>query len=242
VLLLALDTCDPHGSVAVLRDAEVLGSRAHDSAEEYSSWLLPSVTELLASIGLGLADIEVYAAAAGPGSFTGVRVALTTAKAWAEVYGRRIAVVSRLEAIAAQGTGSEPYVAAFAAARRGQIYGALYRKAAGKLERVGDEMVIAPERFVVWAVEQSGLEAIGWVSTEPACVTETQTWAARRSLGETFDAAALVLAPAIGRIGHQLSNQGRLVDALDLDANYVRRSDADTSWQDRQGSQGTGRG
>src|SRR5262249_54676134 len=106
---------------------------------DYSSWLLRSVTELLSSVGLRLADVEVYAAAAGPGSFTGVRVALTTAKAWSEVYGCRIAVVSRLQALASQVSTAEPYVAAFADARRGQVYGALYQQASRELERVGDE-------------------------------------------------------------------------------------------------------
>jgi tRNA threonylcarbamoyladenosine biosynthesis protein TsaB len=236
VLLLALDTCDTKGSVAALKGTEVLAARVHDAAEDYSTWLLRSVTELLASVGLRLPDIEVYAAAAGPGSFTGVRVALTMAKAWAEVYDRRIAVVSRLEAVASKGSTGEPYVAAFADARRGQVYGALYRKVAGKLDRIGDEIVIGPEKFVAWAAERAGSSSIRWVSTEPGCVTETQGWTARRSLGETIDLASPVLAPIIGRIGYALASEGRLVDALVLDANYVRRSDAETTWQDRQTS------
>ena len=236
MLILALDTCDSKGSVAALRGTEVLALIAHDSVEEYSSWLLRSVSELLGSVGLHLADVGVYAAAAGPGSFTGVRVALTAAKAWAEVYGRRIAVVSRLEALASQITTSEPYVAAFADARRGQVYGALYRQGAGKLERVGDEMVIAPEKFVAWVVEQAGTSPVRWISAEPTVLTETQAWAVRRSLGEAADLASPIMAPMIGRIGYSLANEGRLVDALALDANYVRRSDAETTWQDRQTS------
>jgi tRNA threonylcarbamoyladenosine biosynthesis protein TsaB len=208
----------------------------HDSAEDYSSWLLGSVTELLKVVNLQHSDMDAYAVAAGPGSFTGVRVALTTAKAWAEVYGRGIAAVSRLEALASQTAGTERRVVAFADARRGQIFGALYTRVSGRLERIGDEMVIAPERFLAWAAEHGGADVIRWVSPDPLCLTETQTWAARRSLGETVDAVSPFLAPVIGQMGHQLAVEKRLADALSLDANYVRRSDAEACWHDRLSS------
>lgn len=234
MLILALDTCDANGSVAVLRDAQVLQTLTHETSEDYSSWLLNAVTELLRAAGLSLSEIDAYAVAAGPGSFTGVRVALTTAKAWAEVYGRGVAAVSRLEALATQASGTEPRVAAFADARRGQIFAALYTRGTGRLERVGDEMVIAPEKFVSWAVEQSGADAICWVSADLGCLNETPAWAARRSLGESVDTVSPFLAPVIGRMGYQLALAKRLTTALALDANYVRRSDAEVSWHDRQ--------
>src|ERR1700686_4378969 len=85
----------------------------HDTVEEYSSWLLPTVGKVLAANSLKMADVEAYAVGAGPGSFTGVRVGLTTVKAWGEVYGRPIAPVSRLEAVASQSEAGRPFVAAF---------------------------------------------------------------------------------------------------------------------------------
>jgi tRNA threonylcarbamoyl adenosine modification protein YeaZ len=210
-----------------MRDADVLHAGAHETSEDYSSWLLPAVERVLQGAGIAFADLDAYAVAGGPGSFTGVRVALTTVKAWAEVYGRGIAVVSRLEALAAQASGAEPCVAAFADAWRGQVFAAMYRKHGSALQRIGGEMVIAPEKFVAWAAERAGADRIQWISTEPSCLTETQAWAARRSLRETVDAASSVLAPVIGRLGYRLALEGRLTDALALDANYVQRSDAD---------------
>src|ERR1700741_4979675 len=151
VLILALDTCDTRGSIALLRDHSLLHCESHTTAEDYSSWLLPAVIRVLTAAGVAaLPDIELYAVAAGPGSFTGVRVGLTTVKAWSEVYGCPIAAVSRLEAIAEQGIGSSPYVAAFIDARRNQIFAALYRRQAASLQRVEEEMVIAPDKFVEW--------------------------------------------------------------------------------------------
>jgi tRNA threonylcarbamoyladenosine biosynthesis protein TsaB len=233
VFLLALDTCDSKGSVALLREGEVLQTVVHDTSEDYSSWLLPAVNEILRPARISMADVGAFAAAAGPGSFTGVRVGLTTVKAWSEVYARPIAAVSRLEALAAQASGNEPYVAAFADARRGQVFGALYhRRDSEHRERIGNEMVIAPERFAAWVVEIAGSARVRWISATSHCLLETEAWPSRRSLGETVEAASDILAPVVGRLGYQLWLAKRLTDPLALDANYVRRSDAEIFWKD----------
>src|SRR6266481_8828228 len=147
VLILALDTCDPCGGVALLREESLLSAAPHSTDEDYSSWLLPSINGILAFAGLTLRDIDVYAVAAGPGSFTGVRVGLTTAKAWSEVYGRGIASVSRLEAIASESNGTSSYVATFIDAQRSQIFAALYSRHSGASNTLIEESVIAPDDF-----------------------------------------------------------------------------------------------
>ena len=227
VLILALDTCDARGGVALLRDAALLQSEAHTVAEDYSSWLLPAITRVLTSASLTLGEIDLYAAAAGPGSFTGVRVGLTTVKAWSEVYARPIAAVSRLEALATVSAGSAPYVAAFFDARRDQVFGALYRRRAQPLERIDEEMVIAPGKFLEWCAAQAGSEAIDWVSPDTSCLSRLPQWPARLALNETIQETSELLATRIGQIGYRLATQNRLTDALTLDANYVRRSDAE---------------
>jgi hypothetical protein len=89
---------------------------------------------------------------------------------------------------------------------------------------------------VAWAAQEAGSAPIRWISPEPQTLTETPAWPARRSLGESVDTASLVLAPIVGRLGHKVALEGRLTDALTLDANYVRQSDAEIRWHDRQGS------
>ncbi len=229
--MLAIDTCDSRGSVALLRDAATLKVVAHESQEDYSTWLLPAVREGLAGCGLRIEDVDAYAAAAGPGSFTGVRVGLTAVKAWAEVYGKRIAAVSRLEAIAAEVSGDGTWVAAFANAQRGQVFGAVYRRTSKGLVRLGDEMVIAPGKFVEAATEFAKSEQISWVSTDAGCVEGEEAWKARELLGERIESVSNVRAPMIGRLGIEALKEGRFTDALTLDANYVRRSDAEIFWK-----------
>ena len=231
MIVLAIDTCDSLGSVALLRDEAILKVVSHESQEDYSSWLLPAVRECLEGGGVRMEDVDAYAAAAGPGSFTGVRVALTTVKAWSEVYGKRIAAVSRLEAMAAEASQEKSWVAAFANAQRDQVFGAVYQRQGRGLARLGDEMVIAPGKFVEAAAEFANGEAISWVSADVECVVSEAAWKARESRGETVQRVSIVRAPMIGRLGLAALAEGRITDALSLDANYVRRSDAEIFWK-----------
>ncbi len=231
MLILALDTCDFRGSVAVLRDDAVLKIESHRTDEDYSSWLLPAIGRVLTAAQAELRDVEVFAAAAGPGSFTGVRVGLNTIKAWAEVYGRGIAAVSRLEALARESSGKASYLAPFFDARRNQVFGALFRSRGADLERIEEEMVIPPDKFLHWCVAKSAGERIDWISSDPRCLAQTARWPARLAASETIEVISPVLAPRIGKIAYQLARAGRLIDALALDANYVRRSDAEILWK-----------
>src|SRR5882672_9181177 len=97
---IVVDTADARGSVAVFDELEILSVEAHSGEEDYSSWLLAAVHRGLANSLLTIAELDGYAVCAGPGSFTGLRVGLTTVKAWAEIYGKPIAALSRLECFA----------------------------------------------------------------------------------------------------------------------------------------------
>ncbi len=74
--------------MAVRKEGRRAAVRRHESSEDYSSWLLPAVGACLAEAGVGMAGVDLLGVCTGPGSFTGVRVGLTTVKAWAEVHGK----------------------------------------------------------------------------------------------------------------------------------------------------------
>ena len=217
--------------MAVLRDDEVLKAIAHEGTSDYSSWVLPAAGQALRAVGLGIRDIEVFAVATGPGSFTGVRIALTTAKAWSEAYGRGIAGVSRLQAMAQQASGAGAYVAAFADAHRDQVFGALFRREGPALTPVDSEMLAAPGEFLDWVRQRSANEQVNWISMDPEKVTTEDSWRSRAEAGESVEMSTNVLAPTIGRIGRMRALRGRLTDALGLDAEYVRRPDAEVFWK-----------
>lgn len=231
MIVLSIDTCDSRGSVALLRDDAVLGLIPHETKDEYSSWLLPTVNDVLKMAGLAMKDVDGYAVAAGPGSFTGVRVGLTTVKAWAEVYGKPVAAMSRLEGIAAQATGPGNYFAAFLDAQRGQVFGAAYRREGSDLALVGEEMVIAPGAFVETVAELTGRNKVVWVSPDAALLETETVCKEREKRGERIERASPTLAGIIGKIGMRRLQSGKATDALGLDANYVRRSDAEIFWK-----------
>ncbi|MGB9465528.1 MAG: tRNA (adenosine(37)-N6)-threonylcarbamoyltransferase complex dimerization subunit type 1 TsaB [Candidatus Acidiferrum sp.] len=231
MIILALDTCDSRGSVAVLRDDEVLKAIAHEGTADYSSWVLPSAEEALRASGLGIRDVEVFAVATGPGSFTGVRMGLTTVKAWAEVYGRGIANVSRLEALASEAVSGNQYVAASFDAHRDQVYGGLFRRQGASFEVVEEEMVAGPAEFIGWVAQRTAQERVSWISMDAEKVTTQEAWRERANAGESVELSASALAPAIGRIGRRRALEGRLTDALKLNAEHVRRPDAEVYWK-----------
>jgi tRNA threonylcarbamoyladenosine biosynthesis protein TsaB len=231
VIVLSIDTCDWRGSIAVLEEEAVRGVSAHETKEEYSSWLLPAVGRVLRETGLRMGEVGGYAVAAGPGSFTGVRVGLTSVKAWAEVYGKPVAGVSRLEAFASEASRRSKYVAAFVDAQRGQVFGAVYRQDGPGLVRISEEMVIAPARFVETAVELANAEKIAWASPDAHLLSGEDAWREREKRGESIEPVSATLAGTLGRIGLRLLKEGKTTDALGLDANYVRRSDAEIFWK-----------
>jgi tRNA threonylcarbamoyladenosine biosynthesis protein TsaB len=215
----------------VLKDGRPLQMVAHDTVEEYSSWLLPTVGKVLDANSLTMADVDAYAVAVGPGSFTGVRVGLTTVKAWGEVYGRPIAPVSRLEAVASQSEEDRQFVAAFIDGSRGQVFGALYAIRGSKLQLAGEERVMDPEGFLELTEQTAGDRKAHWVSTDPEKIQETELWQSSKQAREPIQRISPYLAGTIGMIGYQKARNRQTVDGLTLDANYVRRPDAEVFWK-----------
>jgi len=224
MIVLAIDTCETRGSVAILNDAAVLQAVPHTNTEGYSSWLLPAVDLALTSAKSTLAEVDVFAAASGPGSFTGVRIGLTTVKAWSEVFGKPIVALSRLEAVAAQSECESPYLASFIDAQRGQIFGALYKRAADELTLIDQEMVASPEVFLDWVDNLVAGTEVAWISTDPDILVKHVSWQGRPARGEEIQRVPPILALLIGKMAFQRAKKGHVLDALSVDANYVRRS------------------
>src|SRR4030088_572248 len=132
MLILAIDTSTRAGSIALLRDSQVLGEIAAREDTPYSTRLFRDLELLQSRAQFRMSQIDVFAVAAGPGSFTGLRVGLTAVKGWAEVYRKPIAAVSGLEAIAAQGSANHEVLSPFLDARRGHVFGSTYRRCPGQ--------------------------------------------------------------------------------------------------------------
>lgn len=257
--------------MAVRRDAKLLSFRLHSPGEDYSSCLLPAVSAALSDARTTLEQVDVLGACTGPGSFTGIRVGLTTVKAWSELYATRIVGISRLDALAQNGIysagraaevrpGRKPWVnvkenpsAGGAAdplspdshsnaaklkfllacynAQRGQNFAALYHRESGSLSPVGEEMVATPEEILHFVSLHAGDAPVEWVQLGDDTISTSPAWPSRAALGDLLTTSSLNLAATIAQIAGERAAKNQFTDVLQLDANYVRRSDAEIFWK-----------
>jgi len=221
-LILAIDTTREFGSIALLEGGEVLDEALLHSPDGFGHILFEHLGRLLARSGRRVDEVTCFAAAAGPGSFTGVRVGLACVKGLAEALGRKVVAVSNLEAMARFGSAAQR--ATVLDARRGEIYGAVYGDA-GELLR--EPVVI---QFPAW-LETLPEGEIEFLSTD----FEPFRAALKGTGFETsrITTAPRALAAAVGRIALERWSAGLTLDPAEIDADYVRRSDAELFWKDR---------
>jgi tRNA threonylcarbamoyladenosine biosynthesis protein TsaB len=219
--ILSLDTTSEHGSLALLAGGQVVEEVSMRSAEGFGHLLFPRIEALLARNGWKLADVDCFAGAAGPGSFTGIRVGLAAVKGLAEALGKEAAAVSNLQAIAWHGTA--PLRAAVIDARRGEIYGAVY---SASLELEQAETVTGPREWLT-RLPDGELEIL---STDLGRLAEELDHLdSRRALVREVPRA---LAGAVGAIAACRLVSGTCREPAAIDANYVRRSDAELFWRE----------
>lgn len=219
-LILAVDTTHEFGSLALLRGPDVLEEMLLHSPEGFGGILFARLADLLARHGSAAAAMDCFAAASGPGSFTGVRIGLAAIKGLAEATGKPAVAVSNLAAMATFGSAARRAVVLDA--RRGEVYGAVY-DACG--EAVVPETVMP---FTRWLDTLPG--DVEFVSTDFSPFAAAL--AATRFAGAPVTTAPRALAAAVGKIACRRLGAGEAVDPAGIDANYVRRSDAELFWKE----------
>jgi tRNA threonylcarbamoyladenosine biosynthesis protein TsaB len=217
--VLAIDTTGDVGSIALAGERGVIEEMMLDSPDGFAHVLFDEIKRLLGRHALNVRQIDAFASASGPGSFTGVRVGLTAVKGLAEATGRKAIAVSNLQALAWY--GSRPLRAVVLDARRGEVYGGVYDN---QLQLVQEEVVA---KLPVWlaSLPQGDLEIV------------TQGFPPGGATAPVFGNHRLVQAPkvlagSIGRIAFDRLLTGEVLDPAEVDANYVRRSDAELLWKD----------
>ena len=219
--ILAVDTTGEHGSIALVWEGGATQEVRLDSPDGFAHLLFGEIEALLKRAGIAYRNIEAFASASGPGSFTGVRIGLTAVKGLAEATNRPAIAVSNLEALASFGTW--PLRAVVIDARRGEIYGAVYNE---KLEAVQDEVVMKLEAWLA-QLPEGEMEFVTLANTG----REAADAIAKSLPGPVIEAPAAIVG-AIGRIAWNRLRRGGAQDPAEIDANYVRRSDAELLWKD----------
>jgi tRNA threonylcarbamoyladenosine biosynthesis protein TsaB len=221
-LLLAVDTSGKNGSLALARiatDASDISMLEVTPLEggAFSAQLVPQIAALLRKHGHSKSDLEAFAVASGPGSFTGLRVGLAAIKALAEALQKPIAAISLLEAVAC-GRSSKGHVLAALDAGRTDVYVGDYELESQA--RMGSERLLTRENFVAEA-RQASANGTTVVTTDVGLAD------AIRSAGIDVKQIEYPNAAAIARLGWNHIQRGQIVSPEELDANYLRHSDAE---------------
>ena len=227
--VLALDTTTRAGSVALIADEKILSERAGDASRTHAERLPAEILALVRDAGATLNDVDVFAIAAGPGSFTGLRIGIATIQGLAFVERRPIAAISALEALAQIASGDVAegtLVGAWMDAYRHDVFSALYKVAGGpafsaaRLTEVDPAAVASPaDTLQRWRAFGATSVFVGDGAVAYA--------------GVIGDRGRIVptplLAGAIGRMALDRARRGETIDPAAVQPLYVRRPDAETA-------------
>lgn len=221
MLLLAIDTSGKQGSIALARAGEPSANGGDFEVIEiaplvggtFSAQLIPQIAELLSSNGFSKNGIGAFAVGAGPGSFTGLRIGLAAVKALAEVLGKPIVAVSLLEACVVA-SAVQGKVMSVLDAGRGDVY-------MGEYEIPADAGWVPRERML--GRSEFVAQAKGWTVVTPDSALAEVAGAA----GLTVSILAPISAADIARLGWSKIQSGETVTPEQLEANYIRRTDAE---------------
>jgi tRNA threonylcarbamoyladenosine biosynthesis protein TsaB len=223
MLILALDTTTASGSVALLEETRLLGEINAATSGSHSARLLRSVDHILRANSLKIEDIAGFAVAAGPGSFTGIRIGLSTIKAFAFASGKPVAPVSTLAALALKlkDSGSR-LISPFLDAKKGEIYAALFEFRGEKLAELIPQGAYTPDQFLAALPAHRMINLIGnGVEVYREKILTYLKDKARFSTRSPF------IAYEVGVLGQAILRKGLGVRGEELQPLYFRKSQAE---------------
>ena len=241
-LILAIETATRAGSVSIARGGAILGSLSGNPTASYSTDLLDHIRQLLNDVRVSLNEIDFFAVAIGPGSFTGLRIGLATTKAFGVYLDRQCVAVSSLAAVA-HSAGYSKRTIALLPAGRGEVYAQMFRvDPAGETEALDDAAHLSSQ---VLLERYGSLPSLRWAG-DGAHLHEDQlrNWAMNQEIefvkfsnsgalpaklqsGWTLAHIDPHLAESVAILGLFDYRAGKTLSASDLHANYVRPSDAE---------------
>lgn len=224
--LLAIDTSNRPLSVAVLEDTQILATTTTNVGRNHSSTLLPIIEQAMAQAKLAPADLDRIVVAAGPGSYTGLRIGVTTAKTLAFTLDKALVGVSSLAVLAGNIVTEGQLVAPLFDARRDNIFAGLYR-----IKNQRPVAVIADQHISVteWGQRLASYdEPITFVGAD----VDQYADALQQSLAKQFVHAApqldLPQAVVLGLMGRTLTPVSEIHNFV---PNYLRLTQAERDWQ-----------
>src|SRR5713101_4046455 len=227
--MLAIETATPAQSVALLDEDRLLAEVSYDAKGSRGGLLLPTVDHVLRKAGVAAKDLDAVAVSIGPGSFTGLRVGLATAKGLALGTGATVVGVPTLEALAEGYAHANVTICALLDAYRGEMYMALFRRKGNALERLSPDTVLAPDAAAsALAAVEGPVHLIG--SGAARYRERLETALSGRACVTDEGLRAVPSAAVVARLGfRQLA--GRNKSDAEVAPIYLRRAEAEVNWE-----------
>jgi len=226
--ILAIETSTMLGGVAIADEKGLIAETRLNVKSTHSERLMATIGEQLRQSDMTLGDIDVFAVASGPGSFTGLRIGLSTAKGLCYTTGRPLVMVPTLEAFARCFPFSQYPVCILLDARRGEVYAAVFQWN-GLFVKLLDEVSSAPE--VVFRDVDSPVVLAG----EGAQVYRERLVELLGERALFAPAEKMVPSPAnVALLGLEKARRGEFTDVSAAEPFYIRRSEAEVKWSEKR--------
>ena len=220
--LLAIDTSTMLGGVAIMDNNTLVAEARINIKVTHSERLMPEIDHVLAQSGLEITDIDVFAIAIGPGSFTGLRVGLSTIKGLVYATGKKLVAVPTLEAFAWNIPFSQYPVCPLLDARKKEVYAGLFQWTGDSFERILNEQVVGIDRLL------SQISGPALFLGEGVLIYRERI---EDMLGDRAMFAppqAMVPSPSnVAHLGMKMAEKGDFRDPAGLVPLYLRRSEAE---------------
>jgi tRNA threonylcarbamoyladenosine biosynthesis protein TsaB len=224
VLVIGLDSATNVAGLAIANEQEIIAEVHLNTNKNHSQRLMPTLDWLLKETGYELKDIDAYAVAYGPGSFTGLRIGLATVKALAHTQEKPVIGISTLDSLAHNLGGARGYICPILNARRNEVYSALYRGEGTSVERIGEYEAINPE-ILLEKLNQLD-EYITFVGDGIAVYRDLiQAKLPKGILAQISNCNCR--AAQVAMLGMKKLLEGNVSSPLDLEPVYLRQSEAE---------------
>lgn len=227
MIILALDTASRYCSAALYIDGEITAEQMLSNGLVHSRTLMPMVDGVLSGCGIAPSDVDIFACSNGPGSFTGIRIAVSTVKGLALPYGKPVVGICTLEAAAAGVFAPGRIICPILDARCGQVYAAAYKDGEAVIQPAPillDDLLKNPELGTEPVMCGDGIKI------HRATISEKMPGAVFAPPPSSYQRAAAVAWAAAVR-----AERGQIQSCFELDAEYMRKSQAEREYEAKHG-------
>ena len=221
---LAIDTSTTTATVALLQNTETVVEIFVNSGKNHSFILMPITEQICKMADLPIEEIDLFVCTIGPGSFTGVRIGMSTVKGFALATGKPVVGVSTLEALAMNLSGSRIIVCPMLDARKNQVYTALYRTDGNSAPEMMREETVTEIKCFLQSIDENVIFLGDGAGKYAKIIKDTLVEKAHFTIGINNH----IRASMVGLLGEKKLRDGEWMDSISLMPKYLRPSDAES--------------